>query len=64
MDQKKKIIRNRARCLLCGDVLESTSRHDMQTCRCGNLRVDGGTDYIRRCFKDDGSHYEELSIEE
>ena len=30
------------RCLLCNDTLESLYRHDFQTCRCGNLSVDGG----------------------
>lgn len=46
-----KIIKNQAQCLLCGDVIESKNRHDYVTCSCGNLSVDGGTDYLRRCFK-------------
>jgi hypothetical protein len=40
--------RNRAECLLCGDIIESTYRHDFVTCACGNLSVDGGPDYHRR----------------
>lgn len=42
------ILRNSARCLQCGDEVESTHRHDFRTCRCGKLGVDGGHDYIRR----------------
>ncbi len=63
MTKEKKIIHNCARCLKCGDVLESRSTHDKRTCNCGNLTVDGGTEYIRRCFKEEDS-YEELSVEE
>lgn len=42
------ILRNSARCLHCGDEVESTHRHDFRTCGCGELSVDGGHDYIRR----------------
>ena len=45
-----KIMRNRAQCLICGDIIESTYRHDFVTCKCGALSVDGGHDYIRRAF--------------
>lgn len=47
---EERIIRNAAKCLLCGDEIESKHRYDYQICSCGNLRVDGGTDYIRRGF--------------
>lgn len=40
--------RNAAKCLFCGDELESTHRHDYRACSCGQLVVDGGLDYIRR----------------
>ena len=43
-----KIIRNRAKCLKCGDVIESTHRHDFVWCKCGAIFVDGGLDYLRR----------------
>jgi len=43
-----KILRNRAKCLLCGDIVESTSRHHLSMCKCGSMYVDGGTDYLRR----------------
>lgn len=40
--------RNQARCLVCGDVIESKHRHDYVSCRCGAIAVDGGADYERR----------------
>ena len=55
-----KIIRNRAKCLLCGDIIESTDRHDFKMCSCGALSVDGGLDYIRRCYKSEDT-FEELT---
>ena len=42
-----RILRNAARCLECGDLLESRSKHDFVQCTCGNLFVDGGLDYLR-----------------
>jgi hypothetical protein len=41
---------NKAKCLDCGDILESKHRHDYVTCTCGNLAVDGGKDYLKRNF--------------
>lgn len=58
-----KIIKNAIRCNLCGDEIESTSRHQYVTCSCGACAVDGGLDYLRRSFKEkDG--YTELSVTE
>jgi hypothetical protein len=45
---KYKIIRNSAKCLLCNDEIESKHRHDFKYCKCGNISVDGGLDYIKR----------------
>ena len=42
------IIKNAAECRLCGDVIESTHRHDFVSCKCGEIFVDGGHDYLRR----------------
>ena len=56
----RRILRNRARCLVCGEMVESRHRHDFKTCSCGNLSVDGGKDYIRRCVKNIDK-FEELS---
>ena len=57
----EKIICNKAQCLICGDIIESKTRHDYVTCRCGNLSVDGGTDYIKRTVGD-MTKYKELSV--
>lgn len=46
----KKILRNSAKCLLCGDEIESRHRHDIQSCSCGNLTVDGGKMWRRRSW--------------
>lgn len=54
------IIRNRAKCLLCGEIIESTYTHDFKWCSCKNLAVDGGHAYLRRAFREKGT-YEELS---
>ena len=44
-----KIIKsNKARCRLCGDVIESKHSHDWQSCSCGAIFVDGGREYLRR----------------
>ena len=45
----EKIIINKIRCKKCGDIIESTYRHDFKFCKCGALGVDGGKDYLRRC---------------
>ena len=52
------------RCLSCGDIIESTHGHDYKVCRCGNVAVDGGRDYLKRSYPADRSQvdsYEELS---
>ena len=54
-----KIIVNKIKCKKCGDVIESTYRHDFKFCKCGAVAVDGGKDYLRRLgYEED---YEELS---
>lgn len=45
-------IRNRARCLTCDTIIESTFRHDFRMCECPpgsgtSIFVDGGHDYRR-----------------
>lgn len=39
---------NKAKCNLCGEIIESKYRHDFVCCKCGSICVDGGHDYIRR----------------
>ena len=48
MSKEQKIIRNSAKCALCKDEIESKHRHDWVSCRCGEIFIDGGTDYLRR----------------
>ena len=40
-------MRNRAKCAKCGDIIESTYRHEFVSCKCGAIFVDGGNDYWR-----------------
>lgn len=42
--------RNSARCRQCGDEIESTHRHEMVSCSCGAVCVDGGLAYLRRVW--------------
>jgi len=44
-------LRNRGKCRLCGDIIESRHRHDYISCGCGEISVDGGFDYRRATFK-------------
>jgi hypothetical protein len=58
---EKSILRNIAQCDTCGAIIESASVHDLVTCRCGSLSVDGGTAYLRRLWAS-GETYTELSV--
>lgn len=40
------IMQNRAKCKLCGDILQSYHRHDYVKCSCGEISIDGGLDYL------------------
>jgi hypothetical protein len=51
-EPEPRIIRSRARCLDCGDVVESRHRHDFVGCSCGAMFLDGGLDYVRYGCKD------------
>lgn len=55
------IFENKAKCVICNDVVMSKNRHDSVSCTCGNLTVDGGSWYMKRsCYVLED--YEELSI--
>jgi hypothetical protein len=41
-------MRNRAKCKLCGDVIESLHVHDFKRCKCGEIHIDGGLEY-KKC---------------
>lgn len=60
---KRRITKNAVKCKICGDIIESTYRHDFVTCSCGNVSVDGGHDYLRRAFRN-REEYIELSESE
>jgi len=65
----QKIISNKAKCRLCGDIVESKHRHDWQTCSCGAIFVDGGHEYLRRGAKnfedlEELSEFEDVEEEE
>jgi hypothetical protein len=51
------LIKNAAKCRLCGDVIESKSVHDFVSCSCGEIFVDGGLDYLRRGFTKDANNF-------
>ena len=64
----QKIISNKAKCRLCGDIIESKHRHDWQSCSCGAIFVDGGHEYLRRGAKsfedlEELSEYEDIEEE-
>lgn len=58
------IIQNAVICNKCDDFIFSAHRHDFRECKCGNIFVDGGQEYIRRGGKalEDGS-YTDMSWE-
>lgn len=41
------IWKNAARCVKCGDEIQSNNRHDYVSCSCGAIAVDGGSWYSR-----------------
>ena len=45
-------MKNRAKCKLCEDILESFHRHDYVTCKCGEISIDGGNDYCKASARD------------
>ena len=55
------ILINKIKCNKCGDIIESTHGHDFRHCRCGAVAVDGGNDYLKRCFKNSRDDFTELS---
>lgn len=38
-------------CLECDSIVYSTMRHDMASCTCGSVAIDGGRDYTKISFK-------------
>ena len=52
-NRDRRLTRNSARCLRCGDEIESVSSHDFRQCTCGTVTVDGGKAYWRRVYKEE-----------
>lgn len=44
-------MRNRAKCVLCEDILESFHTHDYVTCKCGEISIDGGQNSLKTSAK-------------
>ena len=57
--KKKEIIRNKAKCLNCNDVMESTLEEWTHICSCGKLIVSGFKEDIVRIVK---GKFEEQSV--
>lgn len=57
----KAILRNSARCLSCDTEIQSSYRHDHQTCPCKNVSVDGGGSYLKRSVND-FANYKDTSL--
>lgn len=57
------ILRNAVRCNRCADTIESRHVRDVQTCRCGDVFVDGGREYLRRGWKP-SADFTDLSVVE
>ncbi|SOC27590.1 hypothetical protein SAMN05880501_1248 [Ureibacillus xyleni] len=58
-----KLIVNKVRCKKCNDIIESKHRHDFQSCKCGAIFIDGGTNYQRFGWGEDKSR-EKVEIED
>lgn len=59
-EPKMKLKVNKIRCKLCGDVIESTYRHDFVECSCGACYTDGGTDYLRIGWEPEKGEYDDI----
>jgi len=44
------ILINAITCLKCKDLIVSNHIHDFKWCSCGNVAVDGGKAYLKRCI--------------
>ena len=60
---RRKVIKNSIQCNFCGDIIESTYRHDFVECSCKAYFVDGGHDYQRIGCAEEGC-FTNLSVYE
>ena len=59
MERKIKI--NKIKCNYCGDIIVSEHTHDFKFCCCRKVAVVGGTEYLRRCYKNSTDDFTELT---
>jgi len=50
----------KVRCKKCGDVIQSMSVHDMKTCQCRAIAIDGGGCYTKLIMWPDAQDYIEF----
>lgn len=55
------ILSNVIRCNHCQSIIESLPGYDYKKCDCKRVAVDGGHSYLRRCYQNDLSDFEDLS---
>ena len=60
--KRAQIIKNQIRCRKCGELIESTGRHNFRWCACGACAVDGGHVYLRRIGNPED--WEEMAVVE
>ena len=53
MSKTKKVtlLVNGAKCPLCGDYIESKDSKRFEVCKCGNISITGGNEYMRRIYR-------------
>ncbi len=51
------ILKNSVKCNKCGDVVVSESVDNKVSCKCGNIKISGGKNYLLR----EGDDYSELT---
>ena len=56
----QKIIENKVKCKVCGDIVESTSKFT-STCKCGKTKISGGYENLQRFNLTEGRDFDELS---
>ena len=59
-----KITKNAIQCNHCGAIVESRWRHHVHRCACGRVSVDGGLNYLRRSYMEEGDYTELAEYDE
>ena len=44
---------SKVKCLMCDEIIQSMYRHDFKWCKCRNIAVDGGGDYLKITYNSD-----------